>query len=327
MPISEDFRLSRSDLGWLGSGLSRPECILTTARGDIYTSDLRGGISHIRPDGSIATYHGSAVTGGPLAANGYAMMADGSFLIAPLFGGPVQRLYRDGRVEVFLAEVDGHTIHTPNFVLRDHEDRVWICTRSHGPAQHGKPFARDLREGMVILVDARGARIVADGLAFPNEVRIDPVRGYAYTNETLAGGFYRHRLRPDLGFGAPELLNQFDDTNILDGFELDAEGGIWQTTVVSNRIWYIAPDGTVRLLLEDADADQLRRLSQFQRSTGIPRDLMYEPPGDRLPGLASIAFGGPDLRTACLGSLMGTAVATFRAPVAGIPPAHWTHGG
>ena len=39
--------------------------------------------------------------------------------------------------------------------------------------------------------------------------------------------------------------------------------------------------------------------------------------------LASVAFGGPDLRTLHLGSLAGTRLATLRVPVAGARPHHW----
>jgi hypothetical protein len=46
-----------------------------------------------------------------------------------------------------------------------------------------------------------------------------------------------------------------------------------------------------------------------------------------LKNISSIAFGGPDLRTAYLGCLLGDALATFRSPVAGAPPAHWNYRG
>jgi hypothetical protein len=45
--------------------------------------------------------------------------------------------------------------------------------------------------------------------------------------------------------------------------------------------------------------------------------------GTIAPWLASITFGGPDLRTAYLGSLRGTTLPAFRSPVAGLPMVHW----
>jgi hypothetical protein len=39
--------------------------------------------------------------------------------------------------------------------------------------------------------------------------------------------------------------------------------------------------------------------------------------------MASVTFGGPDLRTAYIGSLVGTRIPYFRSPVAGLPMVHW----
>jgi hypothetical protein len=39
--------------------------------------------------------------------------------------------------------------------------------------------------------------------------------------------------------------------------------------------------------------------------------------------MASLTFGGPDLKTVYLGSLQGTRIPFFRAPLAGQPLIHW----
>jgi hypothetical protein len=41
------------------------------------------------------------------------------------------------------------------------------------------------------------------------------------------------------------------------------------------------------------------------------------------PWMASVTFGGADLRTVYIGSLKGERIPYFRAPVAGLPMAHW----
>ena len=46
--------------------------------------------------------------------------------------------------------------------------------------------------------------------------------------------------------------------------------------------------------------------------------------GTVAPWIASITFGGADLRTADIGNLMGTTIPYFRSPVAGLPMLHWT---
>jgi hypothetical protein len=47
--------------------------------------------------------------------------------------------------------------------------------------------------------------------------------------------------------------------------------------------------------------------------------------GRILRNISSLAFGGPDLRTAYLGCLLGDTLAHFRSPVAGHPPRHWLY--
>jgi gluconolactonase len=41
------------------------------------------------------------------------------------------------------------------------------------------------------------------------------------------------------------------------------------------------------------------------------------------PWMASVTFGGPDLRTVYIGSLKGKRIPYFRAPVSGLPMVHW----
>jgi hypothetical protein len=54
--------------------------------------------------------------------------------------------------------------------------------------------------------------------------------------------------------------------------------------------------------------------------------VLYEERTSTLRNISSIAFGGPDLKTAYLGNLMDDAIQSFRAPVAGMRPAHWNFG-
>src|SRR5207253_6714502 len=93
-----------------GSNLRRPECVLTTSCGDLYVSDKRGGVTRISPDGSETLSTGRTADADILAANGFALLHDGSFLVAPLVGGGVFRLQRDGQAELFLQEADGRTL-------------------------------------------------------------------------------------------------------------------------------------------------------------------------------------------------------------------------
>lgn len=325
--ISEDFSLAPGDLAAFGAGLSRPECVLTTERGELYVSDARGGVTRIAPDGSGRLFAGRIDAERTLAANGFALMADGSFLIAPLAGGGVFRLRRDGQAAPFLLEVDGHDLDCPNFVLLDHVGRVWICALTRQDRRTLTRYHRDWRDGFIVLVERGAARIVADGIGYPNELRVTPDGRWLYTNETLAGRLLRYAIGPDGRLSGPEVVAELDDSNMLDGFTLDSTGGAWLTALVSNRLWHVPQGGAPRVVLEEQDPVQLARLVAMQRSaTGVERDVLYQTRAGRLRNISSIGFGGADLRTAYLGSLMGDELLHFRAPVAGIAPAHWRFG-
>jgi hypothetical protein len=45
------FKLTLADISTIGSGMQRPECVLTTKSGTLFCSDSRGGYNIIRPDG------------------------------------------------------------------------------------------------------------------------------------------------------------------------------------------------------------------------------------------------------------------------------------
>ena len=320
------FRLAFDDFSRVGADLRRPECVLTTAHGELYVSDERGGVTRIAPDGSTRLYAGTTPDGQSLAANGFAMLADGSFLIAPLAGGGVFRLHRNGQAGIFLQEVDGRTLACPNFVLLDHRERIWICCMTQQDRRTITSYSRDRRDGYLVLVDKRGARIVAEHVGYPNEVRIDPTGRYLYTNETLAARLLRYPIHADGSLGAAETVIAFDESNMFDGFTLDSAGGAWITALVSNRLWHVGVDGEARLLIEDAHPDQLARLTALQKTSGVPKSLIYEERGATLRNISSVAFGGPDLKQVFLGSLMGEQILSFRAPVAGMQPAHWNFG-
>jgi sugar lactone lactonase YvrE len=187
-------------------------------------------------------------------------------------------------------------------------------------------YSRDRRDGYLVLVDKRGARIVAEHVGYPNEVRIDPTGRYLYTNETLAARLLRYPIHADGSLGAAETVIAFDESNMFDGFTLDSAGGAWITALVSNRLWHVGVDGEARLLIEDAHPDQLARLTALQKTSGVPKSLIYEERGATLRNISSVAFGGPDLKQVFLGSLMGEQILSFRAPVAGMQPAHWNFG-
>ena len=156
--------LPLESLGFIGSSLVRPECVLATAAGDLFTADWRGGVAHVRPDGSQALYCGPGPEGLALKPNGIALLRDGSFLLTHLGNdeGGVFQLQRDGRVAPWLLQVDGVDLPPTNFVVEDAAGRFWVSVSTRlKPRALG--YRRSCNDGFIVRVDARGAAIVADG--------------------------------------------------------------------------------------------------------------------------------------------------------------------
>lgn len=319
----QDFCLDAKALSFLGQGLKRPESVLPMPDGRVYACDARGGIMEIAPDGTARLIGRETHAEAGFLPNGFTPMPDGSFLVANIGPeGGIWRLERNGDISPFLLEADGMRLGMPNFVFRDRDGRIWIATI---PARKPDAYLPGVNQGFFVVVDERGARIVADGVDYPNEVRIDPVRGWVYTNETFLGRMLRFRLGPDGTMSHREVVAEFDRTDHLDGLIVDAEGHVWTTSTIVNRLYRVNPEkGTMAKVLEDMAPEWSERAAVAVESGRFSREILYEQHDElTLKNISSIAFGGPDLRTVWLGCLTGDRLATFRAPVAGMRPPHW----
>lgn len=319
----EGFRLALDDLEPVGSGLVRPECVLATRAGRLYVSDARGGVSEIAPDGGTRFFGTMADPAtSEFKPNGFAMMADGTFLFANQGpAGGVWRMGRDGQATPYLSEVDGIELPPANFVLLDHAGRVWITVSTRRRERHH--FRKDTADGFIILVDERGARIAADGFIWTNEARFDPSRRWLYVNETMGKRLTRLRAAPDGTLSGRETVATFGPGTFPDGIAFDTAGGAWITSVVSNRVIRVTADGRQQLVLEDADPDHVAWIEGLLDEHALRGHHIHRAAAQGLGDLSSLAFGGPDLRTAYMGCLNGERLLSFRAPLAGVPPPHW----
>ena len=318
--------LHLDDVSFIGEGLVRPECVLATAAGDLYSSDWRGGVSHLRPDGTQVLYRGATaeLPEGP-RPNGIALEPDGSFLFANLGSeiGGVWRIDRAGQISPVLREVDGVVLPPTNFVTRDRQHRLWV-TVSTRVQPRSIDYRRSAATGFVVLVDGNGARIVADGLGFTNECAIDPMAQFLYVNETYARRLSRFSLGPNGDVGEKDVVFEFGPGQFPDGMAFDAEGNVWVASIISNQLIRVDPDKRVaEVSLEDGDRDHVEWVEQAYRADALGRPHMDQIRSRRLRNISNIAFGGTDLRTAFLGCLLGSQIARLPMKVAGTPPVHW----
>ena len=314
-------RLDVSALQPHGTGLNRPECELPTAAGDVFVPEWPGGVTVVRAAGTTRTWRATSTTV-DLRPNGIALAPDGSFLIANLGDdGGVWRLDQDGHLTPAVVEVDGVALPPANFVTVDDQRRTWISvsTRMQPRVQ---AWRADVADGFVVVVDAGGPRIVADGLGYTNEVRPDPAGKWLYVVETFGRRICRFPINPGAALGARETVVTFGHGCFPDGFAFDEEGALWITSLVSNRLLRFDGD-RLDTILEDVNADFVQGVEDAFHARSMITDHLGRIPGTRLQQLTSVAFGGPDRRTVYLGSLHGSSVFRFRADVAGAQPPHW----
>jgi sugar lactone lactonase YvrE len=283
-------------------------------------------VAHIRPDGSQTLYKGALPGARPLRPNGIALRRNGNFLLADLGeeSGGIFELTRDGAVRPFLLEVDGIELPPTNFVMEDMAGRIWVAVSTrHRP--RARAYRGDIADGFIVIQDKKGARVVADGLGYTNEVAVSPDGRFLYVNETFGRRLTRFRLGPDGALPGRETVAEFGKGIFPDGLAFDAEGSVWIASIVSNRLIRVRPDGSQQLILEDADEAHVAWAEEAFRNGTMGRPHLDRCAGKVLKNISSIAFGSADLCTVYLGCLLGDSLACFRSSVPGHAPFHWTY--
>jgi len=320
-----NFNLAPDALEFFGRNLSRPECVLCLESGDTFVSNWDGGVTRIAADGTpqhILAAPGT--TPHPIGVNGFAITREGDFLLADLnsSGGGVWRLRMDGSAEPFLLEIDGAPIPPTNFVGVDAKGRAWITISTrHEPRDQA--YRNDVADGYIIMVENGNARIVADGIGYTNEAIVDPSGEWLAVNETFGRRTSRYPIAADGSLGAKETVTAYGAGIYPDGLAYDEDGGIWMTSVVSNRLVHVAPDGEQTIVFEDCDAEVLAEIEEAFLAGQLGRKHMDSVVSKVARSISSIAFGGPDRKTIYLGNLLDDKIYTFRSPVAGAAPSHW----
>jgi len=315
--------LALDQLGWAGSGLKRPECVLAMRSGTLLSADWDAVIARTDESGRTVKFGDAIAPGRPSRPNGIALDARGRLLFADLGDthGGLFRLDDAGGVELVADEVDGVAIPPSNFVLCDRYERIWL-TVSTRVAPRQKDFNLGANTGFIVVFDRSGARIVADGLGFANECAVSADGKHLYVNETYTRKFTRFTIGQDVSLSERTVITTFGTGNYPDGIALDEAGHAWITSIVSNRVIRVAPDGEQQLILDGADPAYVQWVEDAFLAGTLSREHIDRVQTTALKHVSSLAFGGPDLRTCYLGSLHGDRIACFRSPVAGLPLLH-----
>jgi sugar lactone lactonase YvrE len=322
--LPRDFQLRFEDLQVVARGLTRPECILALSSGRLITANGKGGYSVVEADGSVD--HVIARTDGTrrYLPNGIALGEDGRVLFADLGAerGGIFTLFPSGELQPLIEAIQGETLPPSNYLVNDRDGRLWLSVSTR-KSPRTLAWNHQVADGFIVVIDERGARIVADGIGYTNEIAFSPDGRWLYVNETYNQRTRRYPVIAGSALGQPEILAEFTGADFPDGLTFDQEGGAWITCIASNRLLVLRPDGELQTVLEDTDTEYAAMLAERLQSQSLTQEDMSTAGKSRLGNISSLAFGGPDLRTAYLGCLLDDCIRSFKSPLPGLAPVHW----
>jgi gluconolactonase len=332
----KDWQVDRARIKTIGTDLQRPECILARPDGSLIVADARGGVMHIdaageqrlmvpsRPaeDTAAAGFEDRYVLSKGSLPNGLALLDNGDVLIANWGTDHVELMTRDGELRTLFTEIDGQPIGKANFVMRDSKGRIWLTVTTRMNPWTDSINAGVL-DGYIALIDDKGIRIVAEGFGGTNEIRFDANEEWLYVVESNARRISRLRVADDGSLYGREIYGPAELEGFPDGFAFDAHGNLWITLIMTDKLIALTPEGEVLTLLDDSNPEATATLNRHYADKTLNPAIMQAAKGTLAPWMASLTFGGPDLRTVYLGSLMGTTIPYFQSPVPGLPLIHW----
>lgn len=333
----KNWQVNREEIQFLGKDLQRPECILTEPNGTVWTADARGGVVKLNHDGlqeiitsytetdlnnfeKLSNLENRYVLAQGSLPNGLCFDKNGHFIIANWGADHLETMTRDGKMTTILTEIDGKSLGKTNFPLRDSKGRIWftVTTRTNPWTEQLNTRATD---GYIALMDENGVRIVAEGFCGTNEIRFDDKEEWLYVVESTAHKISRLRVKPNGDLYDREVYANV--SGFPDGFAFDTFGNLWVTLIFTDQLVAITPEGEELMLLDDSNPETRKMLFEHYENRTLTGEILGSVQGTLCPWMASLSFGGKDMKTVYLGSLRGTSVPFFQSPVAGQKMIHW----
>lgn len=285
------------------TGIDSPEGIAVDAGGAlVFSGD--GAACKLGPDGR------KAELARPVAPNGLALGADGRILVANMgrlkgLPGSLQRIDpATGHVETLVEELEGRRLTSTNDLAVARDGRVYCTHTGWGPVGNiGSPA----EDGFVYCrwPDGR-AEVVARGLRSPNGIRLDAAGRHLYVSLTAEARIMRWPVLSDGRLGAAQRfgpsLGETDPRHTVaalrempgsqraalgycDGVAFDADGNLWITLPLANRITLLTPAGRL-----------------------VP--VFHDPAGRVIDFPTNLCWSGPDMRQLNVVSRKGGAIVT-----------------
>jgi len=225
----------------LASGLGFPEGPAILGDGRIVLCDGNTGELLAYENGTISTF---AHTGG--SPWGTVLGSDGAIYVTQGGNVPgsgdfsaasgIQRVNRDGTVELLFSELAGYQLYGPNDLAFGPDGRLYFT--ESGSEQD---FRFDVHApGRLFAAGGSGAGQMLLELpdVYPNGIAFDAGQRLYWT-ESMA-----HRVRR-LENGEPVTFCQLSDDHVPDGMAFAADGRLFVATTISQGVTVISPEGAV----------------------------------------------------------------------------------
>ena len=175
----------------------------------------------------------------PQQASGLGWLPDDRLLVVSMLDRKLMRLEPDGTLVVH-AELSELATGSCNDMVVDAHGRAYVGNFGFDMYAGAKPV-----ETCLIAVEPDGsARIVAEGLAFPNGSVITPDGATLLVGESMASRITAFPIAADGSLGTGRVWAKIEGATV-DGMCLDADGALWAACPFTGRVLRIREGGEV----------------------------------------------------------------------------------
>jgi sugar lactone lactonase YvrE len=159
----------------------------------------------------------------PFKPNGFGFRHDGSVMVGDALGRKIHRW--DGRALAQVADLGAMTVFCLSDGIVDGHDRMYVGDIGYN---FFDPANQPVHTCVITCIGSDGsARVVAEGLSFPNGMAITPDGRTLIVAETMGHRLTAFDILADGALANRRVYAQLADEVSPDGIALDAAGGVW----------------------------------------------------------------------------------------------------
>lgn len=173
--------------------------------------------------------------------NAFGFRRDGSIIV----GDAMQRkIFRwDGKALQPLADLSGLTVFCLSDGIVDAQDRMYVGDIGYN---FFDPTLKPVDTCVIACLEPNGrARVVADGLSFPNGIVITPDGKTLIVGETMGHRLTAFDVQADGSLAHRRIYAQLPEDVSPDGIALDAEGAVWLANPEGHGVLRVREGGEI----------------------------------------------------------------------------------